>query len=123
MDTHRLCVSIFLKGVLAVTSFVQDKQLTVALTGEIDHHRARNVMDTLKRKIDEYLPKECILDFRDVTFMDSSGIAIVIHAYRRMRELGGKLRLRNIPPQPAKVLYAAGLDRIVDMERIVCHEV
>ena len=113
MDTHRLCVSIFLKGVLAVTSFVQDKQLTVALTGEIDHHRARNVMDTLKRKIDEYLPKECILDFRDVTFMDSSGIAVILKAYRRMRELDGRLWVENVRPQPLRVLDASGIDRLV----------
>lgn len=109
-------VHFFTKGVLAVTSFVQDKQLTVALAGEIDHHRARTVMDTLTRKIDEYLPKECILDFRDVTFMDSSGIAIVICALRRMRELDGNIKLKNVPPQPAKVLRAAGVERIAEIE-------
>lgn len=99
-----------------MTSFVQDKQLTVALSGEIDHHRAKKVMETVTRKIDEYLPKNCILDFRDVTFMDSSGIAIVICALRRIRELDGKLKLTNVPPQPYKVLRAAGVDRVAEME-------
>jgi len=108
---------------LQMTAFLQDKLLTVALSGEIDHHSAKSTLRQIADKIDQYLPNLCVLDFRAVTFMDSSGIAIVIHAYRRMRELGGKLRLRNLPKQPAKVLYAAGLDRIVDMERIVCHEV
>jgi len=121
-----LCVSIFLRNggiTLQMTAFLQDKLLTVALSGEIDHHSAKSTLRQIADKIDQYLPNLCVLDFRAVTFMDSSGIAIVIHAYRRMRELGGKLRLRNLPKQPAKVLYAAGLDRIVDMERIVCHEV
>lgn len=99
-----------------MTSFVQDKQLTVALSGEIDHHRAKKVMETVTRKIDEYLPKNCILDFRDVTFMDSSGIAIVICALRRMRELEGKLKLTNVPAQPFKVLRAAGVERVAEME-------
>lgn len=99
-----------------MTSFVQDKKLTVALTGEIDHHRAKTVMEIITRKIDEYLPKDCVLDFRDVTFMDSSGIAVVICAVRRMRELDGKVRLKNIPVQPTKVLRAAGIERIVEME-------
>lgn len=105
-----------MKGERAVTSFVQDKQLTVALAGEIDHHRAKHIMECITRKIDEYLPKDCVLDFRDVTFMDSSGIAIVICALRRMRELDGGIKLKNVPPQPAKVLKAAGVGMIADVE-------
>ena len=98
-----------------MTSYVQEKQLTIALSGEIDHHRAREVLRTVSEKIDEYLPRLCILDFRDVTFMDSSGIAVVIHAVRRVRELGGSLRLQNVPPQAAKVLRAAGVQRITEI--------
>lgn len=99
-----------------MTSFIQDKQLTIALSGEIDHHRARKIMDTIKRKIDEYLPRVCVLDYRDVSFMDSSGIAVVICAVRRMRELGGCVQLRNVPQQPSKVLRAAGVEKIAEME-------
>ena len=98
-----------------MTTYVQDKQLTIALTGEIDHHRAREILKTVSEKIDEYLPKLCILDFRDVTFMDSSGIAIVIHALRRVRELGGTLRLQNVPDQSAKVLRAAGVQKLTEI--------
>ena len=98
-----------------MTSYVQDKQLTIARAGEIDHHRARGVLTTVSEKIDEYLPRLCILDFRDVTFMDSSGIAIVIHALRRVREVGGNLRLENVPPQAEKVLRAAGVQRLTEI--------
>lgn len=58
-----------------LTSFLQDKHLTVALRGEIDHHSAKDIMRVLGNKIDLYLPRVCVLDFREVTFMDSSGIA------------------------------------------------
>lgn len=102
-----------------MTSFVQEKKLTVALSGEIDHHRAGGVMREIADRIEEYLPRVCVLDFRDVTFMDSSGIAVVIQAHRRMRELNGKLELRNIPPQPGKILSAAGVERIAAVERSV----
>ena len=68
-----------------LTSFLQDKHLTVALRGEIDHHSAKDIMRVLGNKIDLYLPRVCVLDFREVTFMDSSGIAIVISCVRRMR--------------------------------------
>ena len=109
---------------MAITCFLQDKQLTIALAGEIDHHGAKATLRTIADKIDQYMPALCILDFRSVTFMDSSGIAIVIHTLRRMNELEGRLRLKQLSPQPFKVLKAAGVDRIVEMEgRVLTHEV
>ena len=98
-----------------LTSFVQDRQLTIALTGEIDHHSAREIMRIISEKIDLYLPLRCILDIRDVSFMDSSGIAVVISTLRRMKTLQGKLMLQNIPPQPYKVLRAAGVEKITEI--------
>ena len=107
---------LFLGGMtVQMTSFLQDKQLTIALSGEIDHHGARSILRTIADKIDQYMPVLCILDFKAVTFMDSSGIAIVIHTYRRMCELQGTLRIKRVPPQPLKVLLAAGMDRIVSV--------
>ena len=107
-----------------MTSFLQDKRLTIALKGDIDHHSAKETMRIIGNKIDLYLPMVCVLDFRDVTFMDSSGIAIVIHAIRRMRELRGVVRVENVPPQPMKVLKASGIERIATLEdeRSLVHE-
>ncbi len=99
-----------------LTSFLQDKRLTVALRGEIDHHSAKDVLRVVANKIDLYLPYSLVLDFREVTFMDSSGIAIVISAVRRMRELRGQVILQNVPPQPGKVLAASGIERIAKIE-------
>ena len=74
-----------------LTSFLQEKQLTICLTGEIDHHSAREIMQALERKVELYLPARCVLDFGEVAFMDSSGIAIVLFALRRMRGRDGGL--------------------------------
>ena len=106
-----------------LTSFLQEKQLTVCLTGEIDHHSAREIMHALERKVELYLPANCALDFGEVTFMDSSGIAIVLFALRRMRELDGTLELRAIPPQPYRVMKAAGLDKLINLQRSEWNEV
>ena len=95
------------------TSFLQDKRLTILLSGEIDHHCAREVMEAVTAKVNLYLPRRCVLDFGNVSFMDSSGIAIVIHTLRAMDELDGELKLANIPPQPLKVLQAAGIQKLV----------
>ncbi len=100
-----------------LTSFLQEKQLTVCLTGEIDHHSAREIIDVLSSKVDSYAPARCVLDYNEVSFMDSSGIAVVLFALRRMRELGGVLALRHIGPQPYKVMKASGLDKLIELTR------
>lgn len=101
-----------------LTSYLQDRQLTIALCGEIDHHAARQIMQTLASKIEQYLPLRCTLDYKEVTFMDSSGIAIVIFLLRRMRELGGELRLENVADQPLKVLKAAGVNQLLNIQEV-----
>ena len=98
------------------TSFLQDGTLTVALTGEIDHHSAKSFIQSIEGKIEAYTPDLCILDFQDVTFVDSSGIAVVINALRQMNKIEGKLILDSIQSQPRKVFRASGLDKLVEIK-------
>lgn len=99
-----------------LTSFLQDGQLTIALSGEIDHHRAKSYISAITGKIEAYNPNICILDFHDVSFMDSSGIAVVINALRCMAKIEGKLMLTDLGTQPMKVFRASGIDKLVDMK-------
>ncbi len=101
------------------TSFLQDGNLTVALTGEIDHHRAKYYIQAIAAKIEAYTPATCILDFSDVTFIDSSGIAVVINAFREMKKIEGSLVLTGIASQPMKVFRAAGIDKIIEIKEVV----
>ena len=100
------------------TSFLQDGKLTVALTGEIDHHCARHYMQAIVGKIEAYIPAVCILDFSEVTFIDSSGIAVVIHALRNMKAIGGRLVLSGIQTQPMKVFQTAGIHKLIEIEEV-----
>lgn len=101
------------------TSFLQDGRLTVALTGEIDHHCAKSYIQSIAAKIEAYTPDVCILDFRDVTFIDSSGIAVVINAMRSMAQIEGRLVLAGLAPQPLKVFRASGIDKLVEIKEAV----
>jgi stage II sporulation protein AA (anti-sigma F factor antagonist) len=101
------------------TSFLEDGRLTVALTGEIDHHCAKHYIKAIAAKIDSYTPDECILDFSEVSFMDSSGIAVVINALRGMNQIEGKLRITGISPQPLRVFRASGIDKLVEIREAV----
>ena len=101
------------------TSFLQDGMLTVALTGEIDHHCAKTYIQSLSAKIEAYNPAVCVLDFQDVTFMDSSGIAVVINALRCAARIEGKLELMGIGRQPMKVFKTSGIDKLVEIKEAV----
>ena len=101
------------------TSFLENGQLTVALTGEIDHHCAKEYIQAIAAKIEAYTPEICILDFRDVSFVDSSGIAVVINALRAMAQIDGKLMLTGICEQPMRVFRASGIDKLVEMKEAV----
>ena len=101
------------------TSFLEDGRLTVALKGEIDHHCAKHYIKAIAAKIDSYTPEECILDFSKVSFMDSSGIAVVINALRGMTQIEGKLLITGIAPQPMRVFRASGIDKIVEIKEAV----
>ena len=101
------------------TSFLENGRLTVALTGEIDHHCARGYIQAIAGKIEAYTPEICILDFSEVTFMDSSGIAVVINALRGMKQIDGSLVLTGIGNQPMRVFRASGIDKLVEIKEAV----
>ena len=104
---------------MQLTSFLENSRLTIALTGEIDHHRARGYIDTIAAKIDAYAPAECILDFSQVSFVDSSGIAVVINTMRRMAQIEGELSLAGLGEQPKRVFRTSGIDRLVRIKEAV----
>ena len=93
----------------------EHRQLTLTLTGELDHHAAKSLMDSIDRCIEQNLPAKTLLDLAGLTFMDSSGIAVVLRAKRRMEALAGTLVVVNIPRQASRVLETAGLGRYVDL--------
>ena len=101
------------------TSFLQDGRLTVALTGEIDHHCAKRYIQSIAAKIEAYTPSVCVLDFQDVSFIDSSGIAVVINALRSMTQIEGALILAGLTEQPMKVFRASGIDKLVQIKEVV----
>ena len=90
-----------------------DRNLLLELSGEIDHHSARNAMREMELAVDAALPKKLVVDMTGVTFMDSSGIALILRAQQRMRLLDGSLLVCHVPEQAKRVLDAAGIGRLV----------
>lgn len=92
---------------------IQGRRMTIAITGEVDHHRAKDLAQEMERKLELYCPRTLTLDLSGVTFMDSSGIAVLLRAYRRMRELEGSFSVIGVPRQAGRVLRAAGLHKLM----------
>ena len=101
---------------MPITVSSRDSALTIALSGEIDHHAARELMAQLDQAIAERLPAHLVLDLSGVTFMDSSGIAVLLRARRQLGHTGGALRVANIPAQARRGLDAAGIGRLISLD-------
>ncbi len=85
---------------------------TVYLSGELDHHGAGKLRDQVDLSIERAKPKQLVLDFSDINFMDSSGIGFVMGRYRLMQQLGGSLKLAGLSTRMERVMKLAGLDRL-----------
>lgn len=101
------------------TSYLENGILTIALSGEIDHHRAKQYIQAISAKLEAYTPRICVLDFEQVTFVDSSGIAVVINSLRNISRIGGKLILSGLQDQPMKVFKTSGVDKLVEIKENV----
>ena len=103
---------------MKVSACERGKRLILSLAGEIDHHCAKQYIEAISAKMEAYKPQICILDFCEVTFTDSSGIAVVINALRYMAQIGGRLILSGLNDQPRKVFRASGIDKLVEIKEV-----
>ena len=103
---------------MKLNSVRQGSNLTLKLSGEIDHHSAREIMSAIDEKLESSPPRDCVIDMEKVSFMDSSGIAIILKTYRTVNAAGGRLWIENVPAQPMRVLDASGIDRIIKISAL-----
>ena len=95
------------------------KSVVVAyLIGEIDHHTAAAVREKIDSAITYKKPAHLIIDFRNVTFMDSSGIGLVMGRYRLLQSIMPKatIEIKNVSMQTKKIMELAGLGRIASIK-------
>lgn len=105
-----------------VTMQLEDGVLIAKLSGELDHHSAPSIRTTIDIRAESAQPSLLILDFKDVSFMDSSGIGLVMGRYKMMKEIGGDVKVSNPSPQIRRVMCLAGLDRLAVIERTLRKE-
>ncbi len=93
-----------------VTLKADGKVLTALLSGELDHHSTQLLRETIDERIACAAPSILILDFASVTFMDSSGIGLILGRHKLVSALGGVVIVQGASPGIKRTLSIAGIE-------------
>ena len=92
--------------------------VVVAIRGELDTYTAPRLQSHLQDLIEDQGNLAMVLDLSEMTFIDSSGLSVLVHALKRMRDHGGRLTLSSPKPATSKVLEISGLDKVFETSHL-----
>ncbi|MCL1882145.1 MAG: anti-sigma factor antagonist [Defluviitaleaceae bacterium] len=81
--------------------------------GELDHHRAERLRTQIDAAFEKSSCRHILLNMTDVSFMDSSGIGMIIGRYKKAEARGGRLVLSNMSDGISRLFEISGLSKIV----------
>ena len=102
---------------MKVRLLLKNGVLTARLHGELDHHSAAAARDTIDDTARRMHPHTLRLDFSELTFMDSSGIGLILGRLRLVSTWGGKVIVTNVSPELQKMIELAGIPRLVEVRK------
>ena len=98
---------------------VTDNTLIAELFGELDHHAAEGAREKIDEALDNYRVDNLVFDFAKISFMDSSGIGMIIGRYKTVSALGGKLSIAAPSKEADRILAISGIYRIIHSYKTV----
>lgn len=101
---------------MSVEIGVTGEVVTAYLSGELDHHTAKEMREAIDKAVELNMPTLLILDFKDITFMDSSGIGLIMGRYRNLQKTGAELHITGTSPNIYKVFHLAGIEKLAKLE-------
>ncbi len=90
-----------------------DRLLSVKFNGDIDHHSSEEIRLRIDREIINKNPKGILFDMEQVSFMDSSGIGVLIGRYKLIANNGGRASMINVRPEVMRLCKICGLQKII----------
>ncbi|NLL53006.1 MAG: anti-sigma factor antagonist [Peptococcaceae bacterium] len=93
---------------------IERQTLHVYLEGELDLHNADELKEAIDIEIDKKGIKNIVLHMEKLTFIDSSGLGVLLGRYKKLLPLGGKLKVTNVPPNIYKIMELSGLPKIIE---------
>jgi len=100
---------------LEITVTIKKQTLVVSLRGELDHHTSKEVKNMIEEVIKNKNVKNLVLDFSHLSFMDSSGIGVVIGRYKLIHSIGGRMAIACATRPVSKILAMSGINRLIEM--------
>ena len=91
----------------------QAHSIVACLYGDLDHHSAMQTRQSLDHLITKYKDTDLVLDLKNLSFMDSSGLGVIIGRYKKLKISGNKLYVKNTSRQIDKVFNVSGLYSII----------
>lgn len=101
---------------MEITLIAKRRMVVARLQGEIDHHAAGEIRNEVERELKRTGAVNVAFDFGNVTFMDSSGIGMLIGRYKTVSALGGSLIIVDASDRILRMLQMAGINRLA----VVC---
>lgn len=95
--------------------YVKEDNLVVIMEGELDHHSTEEVRNKIDNQLDVEGINKLILDFSQVSFMDSSGIGVVIGRYKKLNAKDGKICIAGVSPSVRRVFELSGMFKIIGL--------
>lgn len=87
--------------------------LCARISGEIDHHSAKSIRESIDAALSAYAPDALVIDLSEISFMDSSGLGLVLGRYTKTSESGIAFSVCGAGERITKMFDMAGLDRII----------
>ena len=91
-----------------------DNTLIVELSGEIDHHIVGQIKDKIDREYTTTNVRDIVFDFSQISFMDSSGIGLIMGRYKNLLP-GGKLSIAGVNDNIKRVFDISGISKFVNL--------
>lgn len=91
--------------------------LLVRLSGELDHHTSEQLKTKIEMVLEENdVIQHLVLNLKSLSFMDSSGIGVILGRYKQIKKRNGEVIVCSISPQIKRLFEMSGLFKIIRLE-------
>lgn len=98
---------------LSVYLFIKKDTLFIRLKGELDHHTSIELRERINILMEEYAITNIVFNMKELEFMDSSGIGVILGRYNQVKRLGGVIVLCHLTATIERIVRLSGLYKIV----------
>lgn len=94
---------------MGITFEMIDDILIAVLSGELDHHSSGEIRETIDRTFETFQARDMILSFKNISFMDSAGVGVIMGRYNKVKDRQGRLAIVGCNEYIDRILNMAGI--------------